>query len=77
VPVEVGQTTFAVIDPVTRAPEEDMFPALLLVVTVAEMMVPPQARPVTVIRPVELTVTICGVLEDHLTWLVMSFVTGG
>jgi len=73
----VKQTTFAVIVPVTTAPDEDMPPALLFVVTVAEIMEPPQALPVTVIRPVASTVTICGVFEVHVTWLVMSLVTGG
>lgn len=63
----VKQTTFAFMLPVTRAPEEDMFPALLLVVTVAEMIVPPQASPVTVIRPFESTTTICGVLDAQVT----------
>ena len=76
-PVEVKQTTFAVMDPVTIAPDEDILPALLFVVTVAEIRVPPQAKPVTAIRPVELTVTMSGVLEVHLTWFVISLVTGG
>ena len=54
-------------EPVTRAPDEDIFPALLFVVTVAEIRVLPQASPVAVITPVELTVTICGVLDTQLT----------
>jgi hypothetical protein len=73
----VGHTTLAVILPVTTAPAEDIPPSLLFFVTVAEMMVPPQASPVAVIKPVELTVTICGVFEDQVTWFVMSLVTGG
>jgi len=77
VPPAAKQTTFAVMDPVTIAPEEDILPALLFVVTVAETRVLPQAKPVTVIRPVELTVTMFGVLEVHWTLLVISFVTGG
>jgi hypothetical protein len=48
-----------------------------LVVTVAEIIVPPQDTPVAVISPVEFTVTICGVFELHVTWFVMSLVTGG
>ena len=76
-PLAVKQVTFAVMKPVTSAPDEDIPPELLFVVTVAEMSVPPHASPVTVITPEESTVTICGVLDDHVTWLVMSFVTGG
>jgi hypothetical protein len=37
----------------------------------------PHASPVADITPAGVTVTIPGVLEDHVTWLVMSFVTGG
>jgi hypothetical protein len=68
--------TFAVIDPVTTAPEEDTVPALF-VVTVAETMEPPQSTPVAVNKPVELTVAMPGVFDVHVTWLVISFVTGG
>jgi hypothetical protein len=69
--------TFAVMVPVTIAPDEDKPPLLVFVFTVAEIRVPPQARPVAVIRPVVFTVTICGVFEAQITWLVMSLVTGG
>jgi hypothetical protein len=77
VPVPVKQVTFAVILPVTRAPEDEIPPILLFVLTVAEMRVPPQESPVAVIKPVAFTVTICGVFEFQVTWSVMSFVTGG
>jgi hypothetical protein len=73
----VKQVTFAVMVPVTMAPDEDSPPLLLFVFTVAEIRVPPQAWPVAVIRPVVFTVTICGVFEAQITWLVMSLVTGG
>jgi hypothetical protein len=73
----VKQTTFAVIVPTTSAPDEEMPPALLLVATVAVIRVFPQASPVAMIRPVELTVTICGVFEAQTAWSVMSLVTGG
>lgn len=73
----VKQTTFAVMNPVTTAPDEVSPPALVFVVTVAEMSVPPHDAPVAVTRPVESTVTICGVFDVHVTWLVMSLVTGG
>ncbi|HXY02847.1 MAG TPA: hypothetical protein VEI49_04675 [Terriglobales bacterium] len=63
----VKQVTFAVIVPVTIAPEEEIPPVLLFVFTVAEIKVFPQAWPVAVINPVELTVTICGVFEVHVT----------
>ena len=43
----------------------------------AETSVLPQEPPVAVIVPVESTVTICGVFEFQVTWLVMSLVTGG
>ena len=76
-PVPVKQTTFACIDPVTIAPDEDLFPVLPFVFTVAETRVPPQVTPVAVIRPVELTVTICMSFEPQVTWSVMSLVTGG
>lgn len=71
------QTTLAVMDPVTFAPEEDTPDASAFVVTVAETSVLPQAAPVAVSRPVELTVNICGVLEAQVTWFVISLVTGG
>ena len=63
----VKQATLAVIVPITSAPDEDIFPMLLFVITVAVIRVPPQASPVAVIRPVELTVTICGVFEAQVT----------
>jgi len=56
--VLVKQTTFACILPVTIAPDDGRFPALLLVCTVAEITVPPHEPPVAIIRPVEFTVTI-------------------
>lgn len=74
----VGQMTLAVIYPVTRAPGEDNWlPSLLFVTTVAEIRALPQASPVAVSTPVELTVTICGVFEAQVTSSVMSLVTGG
>ena len=76
-PWPVKQMTLAVILPVTIAPEEDRSPILLFVVMVAETRAFPHARPVAVNRPVELTVTISGVFEVQVTWVVMSFVTGG
>lgn len=76
-PEPAKQITFACIVPVTMAPFEVRFPELLFVRTVAEIKVLPHALPVAVIRPVESTVTICGVLEAQTTWSVMSFVTGG
>jgi len=76
-PLPVKHTTFAVIFAVTIAPDEDNPPALLLVVTVAEISEPPQAKPVAVSKPVELTVTICVSFEAHVTCFVMSLVTGG
>ena len=76
-PLLVKQTTFAVIFAVTIAPDEDNPPALLFVVTVAETSEPPHAMPVAVSRPVELTVNIWVSFEAHVTWFVMSFVTGG
>jgi hypothetical protein len=78
--VRVGlpkQTTFAFMVPLTRAPDEEMFPALLFVVTVAETRAFPQAIPVGVSSPAEETVTMSGRLEAQATWSVMSFVTGG
>ena len=76
-PEPVKQTTLAVILPVTNAPFEVRFPVLVLVVTVAETRAFPHASPVAVNRPAEFTVTISGVLESHVTWFVMSLVTGG
>ena len=66
-PVPVKQTTFAVIVPVTIAPDEDRPPTLLFVVTVAETSEPPQKKPVAVNRPVELTVNICVSFEAQVT----------
>jgi hypothetical protein len=63
--------------PVTIAPDEDTPLPSLFVVAVADTKVPPQAWPVADNRPAELTVNICGVFEDQVTWLVMSLVTGG
>jgi hypothetical protein len=76
-PLLVKHTTLAVMEPVTIAPDDEIPPELLFVFTVAEMIVPPHAAPVTVITPEESTVIICGVFELHVTWLVMSLVTGG
>ena len=77
VPVPVKQITFACMVEVMIAPDDDIFPALEFVFTVAEIRVPPHERPVAVIRPVELTDTISGVFEVQVTWFVMSLVTGG
>jgi fermentation-respiration switch protein FrsA (DUF1100 family) len=63
----VKQTTFAVMKPVTSAPDDDIPPELLFVFTVAEISAAPHAAPVTVITPAEFTVTICGVFEVHVT----------
>ena len=71
------QTTLAVIEPVTTAPDADRPLASAFVCTVAEIRVLPQAAPVAVSRPVELTVNISGVLDAQVTWSVMSLVTGG
>jgi hypothetical protein len=58
-PLPVGHVTSAVIEPVTIAPEEETPDPSLLVSTVADTIVPvPHTCPVTVIRPVELTVII-------------------
>ena len=73
----VKQTTFAVINPVTMASDDDRFPALLFVFTVAETRAFPQARPVGVSNPVGSTVTMSGVFEAQVTWAAMSLVTGG
>jgi hypothetical protein len=67
VPPPVKQTTFPVIYPVTIAPEDEMPPALELVLRVAETRVPPQLNPVTFNSPEELTVIICGVFEAQVT----------
>jgi len=67
-PVPVKQMTFAVIKPVTIAPDEDRFPALLFVFTVAEIRLSPHPPLlVTTIRPVEVTVTKSGVSEPQVT----------
>ncbi len=57
-PDPVKQTTFPVMYPVTTAPDDEIPPELLLVVTVAEIRVAPQASPVTVNMPDESTVII-------------------
>jgi hypothetical protein len=75
--VPVKQTTLALIYPVTIAPDADKPLVSAFVCTVAEIRVPPQGPPVTVIRPVEFTVTMAGVFEAHVTWSVISLVTGG
>jgi hypothetical protein len=66
-PLPVKQTTFAVIVPVTIAPEDGRSPALWFVCTVAETRAPPQSNPVTTNRPEASTVAIPGVLETHVT----------
>ena len=77
-PVLVKQTTLAVMEPVTTAPEEDTPDPVAFVVTVAEIRVfGPQTTPVAVISPVELTVTSWLSLDAQVTWLVISLVTGG
>jgi hypothetical protein len=76
-PVLVKQTRFAVIDPVTTAPDEDTPEPSLFVVNEAETSAEPQAWAVAVSRPVALTANICGVFEAQVTWLVISLVTGG
>jgi hypothetical protein len=74
----VGQTTVAVISPVTMAPVDDTLPMLWLVVKVAEIRAAPQASPVAVTRPVAAsTVAISGVFDFQTTWSVMSLLTGG
>jgi hypothetical protein len=76
--VPVKQTTFAVVLPVTIAPDELRPLVLEFVWTVADTNAPvPQTFPVAVSKPVELTVTIWVLSEPHVTWSVMSFVTGG
>jgi hypothetical protein len=77
-PVLVKQTTLAVMEPVTTAPEEDTPDPSAFVVSVAEIRVfGPQTTPVAVISPVELTVTSWLSLDAQVTWLVISLVTGG
>ena len=71
------QTTFAVMLPVTTAPDDDTPDPSALVVTVAETKVAPQTKPVAVSKPAGVMVNICGSLEAQVTWLVISFVTGG
>ena len=66
-PVPVKQTTFAVILPVTTAPEELRPPLLEFVLTVAEMTLPPHTNPVAVSNPVGLIVNICASFEPHET----------
>ena len=56
--VSVKQTTLALMEPVTTAPEEDTPDPSAFVVTVAEICVfGPHTTPVAVISPVGLTVT--------------------
>jgi hypothetical protein len=74
---EPKQTTFAVMLPVTIAPDESRFPELLFVVTVAETRALPQATPVTTNKPAGVTVTMSSVFEFQMTWSVISLVTGG
>lgn len=66
-PVPVKQTTLAVILPVTIAPEELRPAALLFVLTVAEMTLPPHTNPVAVSSPVGVIVNICGSSEPQAT----------
>jgi len=47
------------------------------VVTVADTREFPQTCPVAVNKPVELTVTIWVSFEAHVTWFVISLLTGG
>lgn len=76
--VSVKQTTLAVMEPVTTAPEEDTPDPSAFVVSVAEIRVfGPQTTPVTVISPVELTVTSWLSLDAQVTLSVISLVTGG
>ena len=62
-PPAPAQVTLPVMNPVTTAPEEEMPPELVFVVTVAEMSVAPHVAPVTVTRPAESTVIIFVVLD--------------
>ena len=64
--VLVKQTTFAVMYPVTIAPDADKPLLSAFVFTVAEIRVPPHVSPVAVTRPVEFTVTMAGVFEDQM-----------
>jgi hypothetical protein len=66
-PVPVKQITFAVMYPVTTAPDEFKPPSLVFVFAVAETRVPPQASPVAVSMPVELTVNIWTVFDSQVT----------
>jgi hypothetical protein len=66
-PVPVKHVRFAVMYPVTTAPDEETPEPSLLVCTVADTRVPPHTRPVAVKRPVESTVNICGVFEVQVT----------
>jgi hypothetical protein len=77
VALPVSQTTLTVIVPETIAPCDEMPPSLLFLFTVAVTNPVPQSSPVAVKSPVELTVAIPGVFDTQVTWLVMSFVTGG
>jgi hypothetical protein len=65
--VPVKQITFPVINPVTTAPVEEIPPALVLVVIVAETRDPPQESPVAVRRPVALTVIIWVSFDAQVT----------
>lgn len=76
-PVPEAQVTFAVIEPLMIAPEEERPPALLLVLTVAVTKELPQSTPPGERPPVDVTTATAGVLEFQRTWLVMSLVTGG
>lgn len=75
--VLVKQTTFAVMYPVTMAPDVDRPDPSVLVCKVAETSVAPQALPVAVSKPAGVTVNICVSVEAQVTLLVMSFVAGG
>ena len=57
-PLPVKQTTFAVILPVTMAPDDDTPDPSVLVCSVAETRVPPHSWPVAVSKPVEVMVNI-------------------
>lgn len=76
-PVPVKQTTLAVMLPLTTAPEADRPEASALVCRAAEMIEPPHALPVTVNKPLDVTVMACGKLDAQVTWFVISLVTGG
>ena len=66
-PLPVKHATLPVMNPVTTAPEEEIPPALVFVVAVADTSVPPHENPVTVTRPEESTVIIWGVFEAQVT----------